>query len=185
MTMMQIALYIVILLLLLIIIILMITIRTQGLIRTHKWPAPNVSGFMAQLVRALHWYREITGSNHVEVLTFSGFHTQLFKLRSLHCDDHSSLDFKSAVQYMKHFINYITSHDYHCSGENKFSLLTLNKTVCDKCKILQIKGNNFHKILPLYLYKKQKKIHSYTLTLALSSKGIQPLITKNLPNYAN
>ena len=46
------------------------------LIRTHKWPAPNVSGFIAQLVRASHWYREVTGSNPVEVLTFSGFYTQ-------------------------------------------------------------------------------------------------------------
>ena len=54
----------------------------HGLIRTHKWPAPNVSGFIAQLVRALHRYREVTGSNPVEVLTFSGFCSQLLKLRS-------------------------------------------------------------------------------------------------------
>ena len=33
------------------------------LIRTHKWPAPNVSGFITQLVRASHRYREVTGSN--------------------------------------------------------------------------------------------------------------------------
>ena len=49
----------------------------HGLIRPHKWPAPNVSGFIAQLVRASHRYREVTGSNHVEVLTFSGLYTQL------------------------------------------------------------------------------------------------------------
>ena len=54
----------------------------HGLIRTHKWPAANVSGFIAQLVRASHRYREVTGSNPVEVLTFSGFYKQLFKLRS-------------------------------------------------------------------------------------------------------
>ena len=41
------------------------------IIRTHKWPAPNVSSFSAQLVRASHWYREVTGLNPVEVLTFS------------------------------------------------------------------------------------------------------------------
>ena len=29
-----------------------------------------------------HRYREVTGSNPVEVLTFSGFSTQLLKLRS-------------------------------------------------------------------------------------------------------
>ena len=54
----------------------------HGLIRTHKWPVPEVSGFIAQLVRASHRYREITGSNPVEVLTFLGFYTQLLKLRS-------------------------------------------------------------------------------------------------------
>ena len=53
----------------------------HGLIRTHKCPAPNVSGFIAQLVRASHRYREVTGWNPVEVLTFSGFYTQLLKFR--------------------------------------------------------------------------------------------------------
>ena len=48
-----------------------------GPIRTHKWPAPNFSGFIAQLVRAPHPNRQITGSNPVEVLKFSGFSTQL------------------------------------------------------------------------------------------------------------
>ena len=33
-------------------------------------------------VRASHRYREVTGSNPVEVLDFSGFFTQLLKLRS-------------------------------------------------------------------------------------------------------
>ena len=42
----------------------------------------NVSGFIAQLVRASHRYHEVTGSNPVEVLAFSGFSTQLLKLRS-------------------------------------------------------------------------------------------------------
>ena len=44
--------------------------------------APNVSGFIAQLVRASHRYRKVTGSNPIEVLTFSGFYTQLLKLCS-------------------------------------------------------------------------------------------------------
>ena len=42
----------------------------------------QLSGFIAQLVRVSHRYREVTGSNPVEVLTFSGFYTQLLKLRS-------------------------------------------------------------------------------------------------------
>ena len=40
------------------------------------------SVFEAQLVWASHRYREVTGSNPVEVLKFSGFSTQLLKLRS-------------------------------------------------------------------------------------------------------
>ena len=54
----------------------------HGNIGTHKWPAPNVSGFKAQSVRASHRYREVMGSNPVEILNFSGFFTQLRKLRS-------------------------------------------------------------------------------------------------------
>ena len=42
----------------------------HGKIGTHKWPAPNVSDFIAQSVRASHLYREVTGSNPVEVLNF-------------------------------------------------------------------------------------------------------------------
>ena len=53
-----------------------------GTLQPTKWPAPNVSGFVAQLDRASHRYREVTGSNPVEVLQFSGFSTQLQKLRS-------------------------------------------------------------------------------------------------------
>ena len=52
------------------------------LIGTHKWPAPNISGFIPQLVRALHQYHKVMVSNPVEVLNFSGFHTQLQKLRT-------------------------------------------------------------------------------------------------------
>ena len=32
------------------------------LVRTHKGAAPNVSGFITQLVRASHGYGEVTGS---------------------------------------------------------------------------------------------------------------------------
>ena len=42
----------------------------------------NVSFVSSSEVRASHRYREVTGSNPVEVLTFSGFSTQLLKLRS-------------------------------------------------------------------------------------------------------
>ena len=42
-----------------------------------------ISAFIAQLVRASHRHREVTGSNPVEVLNFSGFSTQLLKLLNL------------------------------------------------------------------------------------------------------
>ena len=58
------------------------TFIPHRLIRTHKWPPPNVSGFIAQLVRAWHRHREVTGANNVEILTFSAFYTQLLKLHS-------------------------------------------------------------------------------------------------------
>ena len=53
-------------------------------LRREAWKIQdfNVSGFIAQLVRASHRNREVTGSNPVEVLNFSGFSTQLQKLRS-------------------------------------------------------------------------------------------------------
>ena len=37
---------------------------------TRNWQAPNINGFIVQLVRASHQYREVTGSNPVEVLNF-------------------------------------------------------------------------------------------------------------------
>mgnify|MGYP000444687548 CR=1 FL=1 len=68
----------------------------------------NVSCFIAQLVRASHQYREVMGSNPVEVLTFSAFLRNC--LNCVHnCDDHTLLDFKSAVQCMKYFIYHFTS----------------------------------------------------------------------------
>ena len=52
----------------------------HGNIWTHNWPASNISGFIAQLVRAMHWNHEVTGSNPIEVLIFfSGFLMQLHK----------------------------------------------------------------------------------------------------------
>ena len=64
----------------------------------------GVSGFTAQLVRASHRYRKVTGSNPVEVLNFSGFYIRNC-LNCVHdCEDDSLFDFTSAVQYMKYFI---------------------------------------------------------------------------------
>ena len=49
--------------------------------------------FMYQilLVRASHRYREVTGSNHVEVL-ISGFHIRNFMSCVHNCEDHSLLE---------------------------------------------------------------------------------------------
>ena len=59
----------------------------HGNIWTHNLPASNISGFIAQLVRASHWYREVTGSNPVEVLNF--FQASLCNcINCVHRDDH-------------------------------------------------------------------------------------------------
>ena len=53
--------------------------------------------FIAQLVRASHRYREVTGSNPVEVLTFSIRNC----FNCVHnCDDHSLLKIDNAVNCM-------------------------------------------------------------------------------------
>ena len=53
----------------------------------HNWPAPNVSGFIAQLIEHFTGNCEVTGSNPVEVLNF--FQTSLCNCRNcVHCDDH-------------------------------------------------------------------------------------------------
>ena len=84
------------------------TFIPHGLIRSHKWPVPNVSGFIAQLVRPSQQYLEVTGSNSFEILNLSGFYTQYIYVISVNnCEDHSLLDFTSAVQYMKYFILFV------------------------------------------------------------------------------
>ena len=76
----------------------------HGNIWTHNWPAPNVSGFIAQLVERRTGIREVTGSSPVEVLNF--FQASLRNCKN--CDhnreDHSSFDFISAVHIW--FISY-------------------------------------------------------------------------------
>ena len=59
----------------------------HGNIWTHNWPAPNVSGFIAQLVEHRTSNREVTGSNPVEVLNF--FQASLRNcINCVHFDDH-------------------------------------------------------------------------------------------------
>ena len=59
----------------------------DGNIWTHNWPAPNVSGFIAQLVEHRTGNREVTGSKPVEVLNF--FQASLRNcINCVHCDDH-------------------------------------------------------------------------------------------------
>ena len=60
----------------------------HGNIWTHNWPAPNVSGFIAQLVEHRTGIREVTGSNPVEALNYF-FQASLRKyINCVHCDDH-------------------------------------------------------------------------------------------------
>ena len=70
----------------------------------YKWPSPNVSGFITQLVRASHRYREVTGSNPVEVLTFSGLYIRNCINCVHNCEDHSLLELfhRSAALPLSH-----------------------------------------------------------------------------------
>ena len=54
----------------------------------YNWPAPNVCGFIAQLVEDRTGNREVMGSNRVEVLNFF-FQVSLRNyINCVHCDDH-------------------------------------------------------------------------------------------------
>ena len=60
---------------------------------THNWPAPTMSGFIAQLVGASHRYRLVEGSNPVEVLNFLRFLHIRNCINYLHnCEDHSTFE---------------------------------------------------------------------------------------------
>ena len=81
---------------------LSLIITYHGKLWTQKWPAPNVSGFIAQLVRASHRYREDAGSNPIEVL-------KNFRLldacgaRKLHCQTGEfQIKFHSKNRYRNH-----------------------------------------------------------------------------------
>ena len=58
---------------------------TGNYIWTHDWPTPKISSFIAFLVMASHRYREVTGSNPVEVLIFSFSGFLCMQLHKLHC----------------------------------------------------------------------------------------------------
>jgi len=62
-------------------------------------------GFIAQMVKASHRCREVT-TPLKSWLSQASIRNCLNCVRN--CDYHSSLDFKSAVQYMKHFIDHFT-----------------------------------------------------------------------------
>ena len=68
----------------------------------------NVSGFIAQLVRASHRYHKVKGLNPVEVLICSGLYIRSWINCVHNCKDHSLLDFTSAILYIKHFIYHFT-----------------------------------------------------------------------------
>ena len=65
---------------------------------------PSVSGFIAQLVRTSHRYREVTGSKPVEVLTFSGIYTQKLKIAFITAMIKAYLISKSAVEKKYSFV---------------------------------------------------------------------------------
>ena len=74
-------------------------LQRDGNIWTHNWPAPNVCGFIAQLVEHRTGNREVTGSNPIEVMNFF-FQASLRNcVNCIHCDDHFFI-FISFPQFM-------------------------------------------------------------------------------------
>ena len=59
---------------------------------TNGWPAPNVSGFLAQWDRASHWCREVAGQTPLKRCIFSGFYIRNCINCVHNCEDHSLLD---------------------------------------------------------------------------------------------
>ena len=75
----------------------------HGLVRTHKWPTSNFRGFIARLERRTSVARSRV-QTPLKAWIFSRLYIRNY-LNCVHnCEDHSLLDFKSAVQYMKYFI---------------------------------------------------------------------------------
>ena len=70
---------------------------------SYEATAPNVSGFIAQLVERRTGIREVTGSSPVEVLNFFQASLRNCKNCDHNCEDHSSFDFISAL-HMIYFI---------------------------------------------------------------------------------
>ena len=83
----------------------------HGIIWTHNWPAPNVSGFIAQMVEHRTGIARSRVQTPLSPEFFSGFFTQLHKLRSLRLS-FLQLHFISAVYIW--FISYIINiHFFH------------------------------------------------------------------------
>ena len=55
-------------------------------------------GFIAQLVEHRTGIAEVTGSNPIEALIFSGFFFPVAYIGNINCDDHFSLSSTTAVQ---------------------------------------------------------------------------------------
>ena len=83
---------------------------------TCEWPAPKVSGFIAQLGTGIARSRVQTP------LKSWIFQASIRNCKNLvsNCENHSLLDFTSAAQYMKHFI-------YNCT--NTFALLLTSPVI--------------------------------------------------------
>ena len=88
------------------------------LLKPHKWPAPHVSSFIAQLVRASHRYRSWV-QTLLKSRLFAGFYIRKSVNCFHNCKDYCLLDFTSAVQYLKYFT--------YNSKFNRHGLLRTNK----------------------------------------------------------
>ena len=117
--------------------------------------APNVSGFIAQLVKESHRYREFTSSNPVKVLTFSGFHKCSYTKCLHNREDQSSLDFTSAGLYMKHFVYHFTFIPHGVVFRtHKWPAVRFHVVLLHSCRLLKEKSSSMPPILLFMTYLK-------------------------------
>ena len=126
------------------------------------FPCKNISGFITQLVKASHRYREVTDSNPVEVLTVSRNY-----INCVHnCVDHSSLDFISAVLIW--FISYTSITFIFFTGTYEYILDQLPKSFSIKHLLEKQDRKVFRKVSgidrhPLRGLLPKKKVSTYNL----------------------
>ena len=132
----------------------------HGNISTHNWPAPNVSGFIAQLVERRTGIREVTGSSPVEVLNFFQASLRNCKNCDHNCEDHSSFE-----HFQLLLITFLQALTKYIDMESNWPVRTQNTTARIILHLISY---------PQFTYDLFHMHHSFTY---LSREHINPQLT--------